>query len=103
MGALFAREALLTMPSPDNQKAYLQSIREAQDKTLVTASMRALKREYLGSGRNSEMRSHSEGIVGAIRSAIGERALGDPITLEKQKLVRDMRAAAADKRRDKPK
>ena len=103
MGALFAREALLTLPSPDNQRAYLQSIRDAKDKTLVTASMRALRREYLGSGRNSDMRGHTELIVGAIRGAIGERALGDPKTLEKQKLVRDMKAAAADKKRNKPK
>ena len=101
MGALFAREALLTLPSRDNQQAYLQSIKGAQDRTLVTASMRALRREYLGSGRNSEMRTHSEGIVGGIRNAVGERALGDPNTLEKQKLVRDMKAVAADKKRGK--
>lgn len=99
MGALFAREALLTMPSTDNQMAYLNSIKGAQDRTLVTASMRALRREYLGSGRNSEMRGHSEGIVGGIRSAVGERALGDPHMLKRQKLVRDMKAVAADKKR----
>lgn len=99
MGALFAREALLTLPSRDNQEAYLQSIKGAQDKTLITASMRALRREYLGSGRNSDMRNHSEGIVGGIRRAVGERALGDPHRLEKLKLIRDMKAAAADKKR----
>ena len=99
MGALFAREALLTLPSRDNQEAYLQSIKGAQDKTLIAASMRALKREYLGSGRNSDMRNHSEGIVGGIRNAVGQRALGDPNRLEKLKLIRDMKAAAADKKR----
>lgn len=99
MGALFAREALLTIPSPDNQIAYLKSIRGAQNRTLVTASIRALRREYLGSGRNSDMRRHSEGIVDGIRSAVGERALGDFNTLQKQKLVRDMKAVAADKKR----
>lgn len=99
MGALFAREALLTLPSRDNQEAYLQSIKAAKDKTLVTASMRVLRREYLGSGRNSDIRAHSEGIVGGIRSVVGDRALGDPHRLEKQRLVRDMKAAAADKKR----
>ncbi|MGX9354008.1 metallophosphoesterase [Roseobacteraceae bacterium S113] len=103
MGALFAREALLTLPSRDNREAYLQSIKAADDRTLVTASMRALRREYLGSGRNSEMRTHSEGIVGGIRSAVGERALGDPSKLEKQKLVRDLKAVAAEKERGKTK
>jgi hypothetical protein len=91
------------MPSRDNQQAYLQSIKVADDRTLVTASMRALRREYLGSGRNSEMRIHSGGIVGGIRSAAGESALGDPSKLEKQKLVRDLKAAAADKKRGKTK
>ncbi|HCI07156.1 MAG TPA: hypothetical protein DE314_07330 [Sulfitobacter sp.] len=99
MGTLFAREALLTLPSRDNQEAYLQSIKGAQDKTLITASMRALRREYLGSGRNSDMRNHSEVIVAGIRSVVGERALGDPNRLEKQKLVRDMKVAAAHKKR----
>lgn len=99
MGALFAREALLTLPSRDNQEAYVQSIKSAQEKTLITASMRSLRREYLGSDRNSEMRTHSEGIVGGIRSALGDRALGDPNRLEKQKLVRDMKTAAAAKKR----
>lgn len=103
MGALFAREALLTLPSRENQQAYLQSIKAADDRTLVTASMRALRREYLGSGRNSEMRTHSEGIVGGIRSAVGERALGDPSKLEKQKLIRDLKAVAADKKHGKTK
>ena len=101
MGALFAREALLILPSRDNQEAYLQSIKSAKDKTLITASMRVLRREYLGSGRNSDIRAHSEGIVSGIRSVVGDRALGDPHQLEKQRLVRDMKAAASDKKRGK--
>ena len=99
MGALFAREALLGLPSRDNQQAYLNSIKSSNDTTLVTASMRSLKRAYLGSGRNTEVRAHTSGIVEGIRKAIGERALGDPSALNKQRLLRDMKAAAAEKRR----
>ncbi|MFC0342414.1 metallophosphoesterase [Paracoccus niistensis] len=99
MGALFAREALLILPAKDNQQAYLDSIKASSDKTLLTASMRALKREYLSSGRNSDVRTHSAGIVDGIRKAVGDRALGDPNSLNKQRLLRDMKAAAAEKKR----
>ncbi|MEE3358834.1 MAG: metallophosphoesterase [Pseudomonadota bacterium] len=102
MGALFAREALIALPAKENQKAYLDSIKTAQEHTLVTASMRALKREFLSSGRNSDLRSHTSGIVDGVRKYVGERALGDPSSLNKKKLLRDMKAAASEKKLGKP-
>lgn len=96
MGALFAREAILALPSADNRQAYLTSIKGSTDPTLVTASLRVLKRQYLGSGRNSELSHHSSEIVGSIQKIVGERALGDPAKLEKRKLVRDMKAKAVE-------
>ncbi len=98
MGALFVREALLALPAKENQDAYLDSIKHSDDKNLVTASMRTLRREYLSSGRNSELRDHAASIVDGIRKAVGDRALGDPNLLKKQRLLRDMKAAAAEKR-----
>jgi len=99
MGALFAREALLGLPSNDNQKAYLESIKQSEDRTLAAASMYALRRQYLGSGRNSEMRDHSSEIVNGVRKIVGEKALGEPSSLEKQRNIRDMKAAVAEKKR----
>lgn len=99
MGALFARDALLALPAKPNQQAYLESITACEDKTLLTASMRTLKREYLGSGRNTELRSHTTDIVDGIRKSIGDMALGNPKSLNKQRLLRDMKAVAAAKKR----
>jgi hypothetical protein len=99
MGAMFAREALLALPTKPNQQAYLASVVASKDKTLLTASMRTLKREYLGSGRNTELRGHTTGIVDGIRKAVGDRALGNPDSLHKQRILRDMKAVAAEKKR----
>jgi hypothetical protein len=99
MGALFARDALLALPARPNQQAYLDSVMACEDKTILTASMRTLKREYLGSGRNTELRSHTKGIVDGIRKSIGDRALGNPESLNKQRLLRDMKSVAAEKKR----
>ena len=99
MGALFAREALLALPTKRNKQAYLESVTTSGDKTLVTASMRALKREYLGSGRNTELREYTSGIVEGIRKSDGDFALGNLDTLKKRQLLRDIKAAAAEKRR----
>ncbi|MEQ8311064.1 MAG: metallophosphoesterase [Silicimonas sp.] len=99
MGELFARDALLALPAKPNQQAYLDSITACEDETIFAASMRTLKREYLGSGRNSEMRTYTADIVNGIRKSVGERALGNPDSLKKQRLVRDMKSAAAEKKR----
>ena len=100
MGALFARDALLALPAKPNQQAYLESITAPNnDKTLVTASMRTLKGEYLGSGRDTKLRAHTTGIVEGIRKAGDDRALGNLDSLNKQRLLRDMKAAAAEKKR----
>lgn len=99
MGALFARDALLALPGKLNQQAYLASVIASNDKTLTTASMRTLRREYLGSGRNTELRAHTTGIVEGMRKAAGDRALGNLDSLNKQRLLRDMKAVAAEKKR----
>ena len=99
MGALFARDALLALPAKTNQQAYLESVTASKDKTLIAASIRALKREYLGSGRDTELRAHTTGIVEGIRKAVGDLALGNLDSLNKQQLLRDMKAAATEKKR----
>jgi len=97
MTALFAREALLSLPAKNNRTAYLDSIKRSKDETLVIASMRALKHEYLSSGRNSELRSHTENIVDDLRKTLGNRAFGDFNSLRKQRLLHEMKSAAAEK------
>lgn len=96
MGALFAREALLNLPGSENRRAYLDSIGSAQDQTLVHASLRSLKRQYLGSGRNTELLDHATQLVVGIRKVVGERSLGDPSRLEKQRLIRDLRRKSSN-------
>lgn len=104
MGALFARDALLGLPSLDNRTAYLESIRSGDDKTLLRASMRTLKRKYLGSGRDTTIREHTSGIVNDVRAIAGDAAIGGKQKLEKQRLVRDLKenvATLAKKHADK--
>lgn len=95
MGALFARDALLGLPSTDNRTAYLKSIRTSEDKTLLRASIRTLKRKYLGSGRDTAIREHTTGIVNDVRAIAGDAAIGGKDWLVKQRLVRDLKENVA--------
>ncbi len=91
MGALFARDALLGLPSTVNRAAYLESIQTSEDKILHGASMRTLKRKYLGSGRDTAIREHTTGVVNDVCAIAGDAAIGDKHRLEKQRLVRDLK------------
>lgn len=95
MGALFCRDALLNIPSSENRSAYLDSLNAAEDQILVYSSLRTLKRQYLASARNSELLDHATKLVVGIRKVVGERALGDPNGLQKQRFIRDIRAKSS--------
>tara|TARA_B110000003_G_scaffold260105_1_gene280666 strand:- start:156 stop:3260 length:3105 start_codon:yes stop_codon:yes gene_type:complete len=99
MGALFARDALLGLPSSENRAAYLASIRMSNNKTLQMSSMRTLKHKYLGSGRDTAMREHTTGIVNDVSAFAGDSAIGGKHKLEKQRLVRDLKENVATQKR----
>ena len=103
MGALFAREALLGLTSDDNIDAYLDSIkRSKKDETLLVASLRKLKQEYLESGRNIAVKNHTLEIikgVNRIPGEIGEKTIGDLKQLEKRRLLRDLKDPTIDVKR----
>ena len=100
MGALFAREALLKLPSDDNINAYLASIKMSKkDEILLVASLRSLKQEYLESGRNVAVKDHALGIIkGVIKISgeIGRITIGDLKKLERRRLLRDLKYTTID-------
>jgi hypothetical protein len=94
MSALFARDALLGLPGGDNREAYLSSLKTEKDINLATASLRALRRRYLASGRNKAQREHIEAVVERL-SRIGSAMGGvDFDKLKKARMIRDMKEKA---------
>ena len=103
MGALFAREALLSIPSDDNINAYLASIKMSKkDEILLVASLRSLKQEYLESGRNIAVKDHALEIINRvikISGEIGRITIGDLKKLERRRLLRDLKYTTIDAER----
>ena len=103
MSALFAREALLGLPSEDNVNTYIKSLKAfSKDEVLLTASLRSLKREYLGSGRNIEIENHTLKIIHKaykVTKEIGKITMGNLQKLEKQHLLRNFKNKTTDDER----
>ena len=100
MGALFAREVLLGLPSDDNINAYLDSIKMSKEnETLLVASLRRLRQEYLESGRNTAVKNHTLGIINRvikISGEIGKITIGDLEQLKRRHLLRDLKYTTID-------
>ena len=103
MSALFAREALLGLPSEDNVNAYIASIKASkEDEPLLTTSLRSLRREYLESGRNTEIRDHTLEIIKRILKVtgkVGKITIGNLKRLETQRLLLDFKDKTTDAER----
>lgn len=91
MGSLFARDALLELPSADNRASYLESLVSESDTNLITSSLRSLRGRFLASGRNSEMRDHIEKILTALQSQRNPAVGIDYSQLRRAKMVQDLR------------
>ena len=94
MGALFARDTLLDLPSEDNRKIYVESIVAEENINLTTASLKSLKVKFLASGRSKEQRDNIEGILHSLqrhKSIAGEVSFDG---LKKARLLRDMKENA---------
>lgn len=94
MSALFARDALLGLPSGENREAYLSSLTNEKDINLATASLRTLRGRYLASGRNKAQREHIEAVVEQLSR------IGSPVgsinfdKLKRARMIRDMKEKA---------
>lgn len=97
MGALFARDAILELPSADNRTAYVSSLVNEEDVNLVTSSLRTLRMKYLISGRNSEKKGHIEHTIEAISKTAQVKGRLNFDELKKARILKDLREQSRDR------
>jgi hypothetical protein len=94
MSALFARDALLEMPDANNRKAYIDSLMDVGDKSLLTCSLRTLRSKYLAAGRKREQRQFLEAIVDEIAKDKRMAGKTDFAKMRKARILQDLRDQA---------